>query len=219
LHSSKSASDDRAGRAYRKRLVGADEAERVKAARAWTRWENCTSYLTPPEGGESDGCLWPLVAWAPFLPCSALIAPTVSSAAAAPASTFANAAVGPNQRCRVTRTSSPLRSRGSRTTSSSTAASSIGRPGCSTMSIEFDTSRRSSSRVRTMVLFVWRHLIVIDCCDRCPVQAATMWCARPSPHGTCTVRCPKPPSRSWATRATAPTSPAREVGTTPLQVA
>ena len=68
LHSSKSASDDRAGRAYRKRLVGADEAERVKAARAWTRWENCTSYLTPPEGGESDGCLWPLVAWAPFLP-------------------------------------------------------------------------------------------------------------------------------------------------------
>ena len=152
LHSSGSASDDRAGRAYRKRLVGADEAERVKAARAWTRWENCTSYLTPPEGGESDGCLWPLVARAPFLPCSALIAPTVSSAAAA--STFANAAVGPNQRWRVTRTSSPLRSRGSRTTSSSTAASSIGRPGCSTMSIEFDTSRLSSSRVRTVALFV-----------------------------------------------------------------
>ena len=44
LHSSKSTSDDRADRAYRKRLVGGDEAERVKAARAWTRWVSPHSY-------------------------------------------------------------------------------------------------------------------------------------------------------------------------------
>jgi len=35
--------------AYRKRLVGSDRAECLKAARAWTRWENTTSNLLPPE--------------------------------------------------------------------------------------------------------------------------------------------------------------------------
>jgi proline iminopeptidase len=43
--------------AYRKRLVGDDRAEQIRAARAWTRWENTTSNLTPPEGpvaGDED---------------------------------------------------------------------------------------------------------------------------------------------------------------------
>ena len=43
--------------AYRKRLVGPDKEEQIKAARAWTKWENRTSNLTPPTGevaGDED---------------------------------------------------------------------------------------------------------------------------------------------------------------------
>jgi len=41
--------------AYRKRLVGDDPMERLKAARAWTQWENTTSNLFPHGSDEVKG--------------------------------------------------------------------------------------------------------------------------------------------------------------------
>ena len=40
--------------AYKKRLIGKDDAERLKAAKAWTKWEQQTSTLLPPVRCVSD---------------------------------------------------------------------------------------------------------------------------------------------------------------------
>jgi proline iminopeptidase len=40
--------------AYRKRLIGQDGTEQIKAARAWTRWEDRTTSLMPPRDIQSQ---------------------------------------------------------------------------------------------------------------------------------------------------------------------